>query len=114
MQKQKVTFVAFVLNQYKMENQNNSNQDCGCSDGCCIPQKKGSLWKKMGFFIIVIAAVTIITVKLVAKQNEQPLAKCCNTEANSSCCHQTVKQDTKCCDTPASSSSCSQPAPAKK
>jgi 6-phosphogluconate dehydrogenase (decarboxylating) len=29
----------FLLSQSKMENQNISKQDCGCSDGCCTPKK---------------------------------------------------------------------------
>jgi len=95
-----------------MDNQNNSKQDCGCSDGCCTPQKKGNLWKRMIFCVIILAAGTIITIKLVAKQGTTS-DKCCNTEA-STCCPQTIKQDTKCCETPASSSCCSQSAPAKK
>ena len=67
-----------------MENQNISKQDCGCSDGCCPPpKKKNSLWSKIIFLIIVLAAGTIITVKLV----NQP-AKCCPTTENSTCCPQ--------------------------
>jgi len=67
-----------------MENQSNVNQDCGCSDGCCTTQKKSSLWKRLVFCAIILAAGTIITVKLVAKSNETP-AKCCPTEA-AKCC----------------------------
>ena len=68
-----------------MDNQNHPNQDCGCSDGCCTPQKKGNLWSKLIFLVIVLAAATIITIKLVANQNTS-IAKCCDTPSSSSCC----------------------------
>ena len=68
-----------------MDNQNHSNQDCGCSDGCCTPQKKSSLLRKIIFLAIILAAGTIIAVKLVANQNAAP-AKCCETTASPSCC----------------------------
>ena len=70
-----------------MENQEKSNQNCGCdcSDGCCPPvKKKGNLWTKIIFFIIVLAAGAIITVKLVNKQDE----KCCDPTETSTCCPQ--------------------------
>jgi len=73
-----------------MENQEKSNQDCGCSDGCCPPQKKGNFWKKLSFIAIVLAIGLIITVKLVAKQNAQP-AKCCETTEVPACCAQPEK-----------------------
>jgi hypothetical protein len=101
-----------------MENQNNSNQDCGCSDGCCTPQKKSNLWKRLLFCIIILAAGTIITVKLVAK-NSETTAKCCPQTTNPSCCPQAVskKEQPACCTKPASSptpSCCAQPQPEKK
>jgi flagellar basal body-associated protein FliL len=68
---------------------NNSNQDCGCSDGCCTPQKKGNnLWKILVFIVIILAAGAIITVKLVNKQ-EVTTEKCCDNPENSNCCPQT-------------------------
>jgi hypothetical protein len=73
-----------------MENQVNSNQDCGCSDGCCTPQTKGNLWKRMLFIAIILAAGAIITVKLVGKQNTPP-ASCCDTSKNPACCSQPEK-----------------------
>jgi len=67
-----------------MENKNISKQDCGCSDGCCTPSKKKSnLWKIIIFAVIILAAGTIITVKLVNKP-----AKCCPTTENPTCCPQ--------------------------
>jgi len=74
-----------------MENQINSNQNCGCgcSDGCCTPEKKGSnLWKKLLFIFIILAAGTIITIKLVTKQDE----KCCNSTENATCCPQKTEE----------------------
>ncbi|MDR2586598.1 MAG: hypothetical protein LBC84_10360 [Prevotellaceae bacterium] len=68
-----------------MENQNNSNQDCGCSDGCCAPQKKGKLWSRIVFIVIIVAAATIVTIKLTGKQDTPP-ADCCETAENPSCC----------------------------
>jgi len=68
-----------------MEDQNISKQDCGCSDGCCAPKKKNSLWKRIVFIAIILAAGAIITIKVVGKQNAQP-AKCCDTTESSTCC----------------------------
>ena len=87
-----------------MENQENSKQDCGCSDGCCTPKKKSTLWTKILFIVIILAAGTIITVKLTGKTGTPANAKCCETSQtqSSSCCPETAKQDSvpaKCCDT---------------
>jgi len=68
-----------------MENQNVSNRDCGCSDGCCTPVKKGNLWTKIVFGIIVLAAAAIVTVKLVGNQKAAS-DDCCETTENPSCC----------------------------
>ena len=79
-----------------MENQFNSNQNCGCSDGsCCIPQKKNSPWKKWIFIAIILAAAAIITVKLINKDDEIPV-KCCDKTENTTekCCDKT---ETKSC-----------------
>jgi len=69
-----------------MENQSTINQDCGCSDGCCTPKKKSNPWKKWIFIAIILAAVSIVTIKLVAKQGTQS-EKCCPAET-STCCPQ--------------------------
>jgi len=101
-----------------MENQENSKQDCDCGEGCCTPKKKkGNLWKRLLFIIIILAAGTIVTVKLVGKQNTPP-AKCCETSQTqgSSCCPQTVKQDSvpaKCCETKETTPCCPQSGTAK-
>ena len=70
-----------------MKNQNNSNQDCGCSDGCCTPQKKNSPLKIWIFIAIVIATVAIVTVKLVNK-DDTTIEKCCDKSEDASCCPQ--------------------------
>ena len=72
-----------LKNNIKMENQN-----CGCGENCCTPQKKGNLWKKLLFIIIVLAAGTIITVKLVNKP-----AKCCAPSENATCCPQSKTKE---------------------
>jgi hypothetical protein len=76
-----------------MENQNSTKQNCGCSDGCCAPQKKGKLWKRALFIIILLAAGTIITVKLIAKQNT-PAESCCSTSETPACCAQPASGST--------------------
>jgi len=70
-----------------MENQEKLKQDCSCSEGCCTPQKKVNLWKRLLFIIIILAAASIITVKLVGK-NDTASAKCCNTTETAPCCSQ--------------------------
>lgn len=92
-----------------MDNQNHSNQDCGCSDGCCTPQKKGNLWKRLLFITIVLAAGLIITVKLVAKQNAPPAA-CCSPAETPACCSQPKQSapPASCC-TPAGTPACCTP-----
>ena len=68
-----------------MENQNISNQDCGCSDGCCTPLKKNSPLKKWIFIAIMLAAAAIVTVKVITKDNTVP-EQCCDKPE--SCCPQ--------------------------
>jgi len=70
-----------------MENQENSNQDCGCSDGCCTPQKKNNPWKKWIFIAIMLAVAAIVAVKLISKDSATS-EKCCDKLENTSCCPQ--------------------------
>jgi hypothetical protein len=65
-----------------MENQSNSNQDCGCSDGCCTPSKKGNLWKRIIFLVIILAAAGIVTAKLAGNQSAE---KCCENPTPTCC-----------------------------
>ena len=69
-----------------MENQSNSKQDCGCSDGCCTPQKKSSLLKRLLFIAIILAATAIVAAKLVGNRNT-PSENCCPAES-ATCCPQ--------------------------
>jgi len=75
-----------------MENQNNSNQNCSCGEGCCPPQKKGNFWKRLLFIIIILAAGAIIAIKLVCKHDTPP-EKCCNPAEKSACCPQSKTEE---------------------
>jgi len=83
-----------------MENQTDSKQDCGCSDGCCTPPKKSNPWNKWIFMAIILAAVAIVTIKLINKEDTPP-AKCCDHKDNPACCTQTdsssCTQEKPCC-----------------
>ena len=68
-----------------MENQNNSNQNCGCSEGCCPSQKKRNLWTKVTFGVIILAAAVIITIKLTGK-HDASTKDCCEPTESSNCC----------------------------
>jgi hypothetical protein len=99
----------------KMENQN-SNQNCDCGDGCCTPSTKSNLWKRLLFCVIILAAGAIITAKMVGK-NDETVAKCCPTEAAKCCPTEAAKcspqaASPSCC-APQAPSCCPQPAPAK-
>ncbi|MDR2970817.1 MAG: hypothetical protein LBU83_02640 [Bacteroidales bacterium] len=76
-----------------MENQNTSNQDCGCSDGCCTPLKKSSPWKTWIFILIILAAGVIIAVKLLHKQEAPPPEKCCDKTENPACCQKSETEE---------------------
>jgi len=69
----------------KMENQENVHRDCDCSDGCCIPQRKGKLWSRIVFVVIIVAAAAIVTVKLMDKQDAKS-DDCCESTESSTCC----------------------------
>ncbi|MBU0764766.1 MAG: hypothetical protein KJ607_08025 [Bacteroidetes bacterium] len=91
-----------------MENQSNSKQDCGCSDGCCTPSKKGKLWTKLVFVAIIVTAGAIITVKLVGKNEKPPAGTNCTVNViNADSADTTnIKSCAKACDTTKSSSCC--------
>ena len=99
-----------------MENQESSKQNCDCSDGCCTPKKKNNLWRNLLFLIIILAVGTIVTIKLVGK-NDAPPAKCCEkTETSANCSQSATPKDSTCCSEPKSaesSSYCPQPAAPK-
>jgi len=75
-----------------MENQTNSNQNCGCSDGCCTPQTNNCPWKKWIFIAIILAALAIVTVKLINKDDETPVP-CCDKTENTTCCPQSESEE---------------------
>lgn len=92
-----------------MENQTNSNQDCGCGgDGCCTPKKKGNIWTKLIFIAIIVAALVIITIKLTGKNENTPaMTNDTLTTKNAGCTDSTAKSScAKSCDTSKSSSCC--------
>jgi len=95
-----------------MENSRNSKQDCCNSDNsCCTPKKKNNLWKRICFIAIILAAGTIVTVKLIAKDGAQTV-DCCSATKSSTCCPQTAVKDstsTSCCATLETIPCCSQP-----
>jgi len=71
-----------------MENKNNTNQDCGCSDGCCTPSKN-SPWKKWLFIAVILAAGVIVTIKLAGNHCASS-KECC--DATESCCTESAKK----------------------
>ena len=68
-----------------MENQNAGKSDCGCGTDCCQP-KKGKVWPKIIFIVIILAVVAIITLKLVGKNESKPLSGCDSTSIHKSGC----------------------------
>jgi len=74
-----------------MEPTNKTNDNCGCGDGCCTP-KKSKPWTKILFFLIVAAAITIATYKIVAKETK-PEVKAAVVSADSNA------KKPSCCDT---------------
>ena len=68
-----------------MENNTETKQDCGCNGDCCQP-KKGKIWTKMIFFIIVTAAIAIVTFKLFINNiKAEPKAKTVSKEQPACC-----------------------------
>ena len=92
-----------------MENKNNTNQDCGCSDGCCTPSKN-SPWKKWLFVAVILAAGVIVAFKFAGNQVASA-DSCCAATENTACCTETTPEpgkDASCCseETPKETSSC--------
>ena len=92
-----------------MENQVNSQPDCGCGDGCCTPPKKRNKWQMLIFIIIVLGAIAIVALKFTGKSSANQKADCktecsqhggacCDTtsENNEAGCKDSSKQH-KCC-----------------
>ena len=81
----------------------NPKQDCGCTDGSCQPKKKNIL-SKLIFGVILLAALTIIGIKL-AGRSDNASGKQLNTAPGKASCCDTSK--TKTCDMTKGSSCCS-------
>lgn len=89
-----------------MENNKIEKNDCGCDSDCCQPSK-GKLWKKIFFVVIISAAVTIVTVKLVGKNNTElkvgtdtisaQQKGCCDTSSIKGCVKITNPSNNKSC-----------------
>ena len=87
-----------------MENQNN-NQDCGCEGNCCQPPKKKNSFNKIIFSLIILAALSIVTIKLIGKNNSKqqsnPQSKnvsCTDTTAKKECGKECTSSDgSPCC-----------------
>jgi len=84
-----------------MENNTKSTPDCGCEDGCCTPKKKPN-WVKYLSILILLAAISIVAVKIV-RDKKQP-ANQCTSASGKSCCGDSSK--TAKCDTTKGSSCC--------
>lgn len=103
----KESFRAFYTDRIKaevdIENHNNL-KECGCDSNCCSP-KKNTILMKLIFFVILVAALGIIFVKLFFYSSPAPAAnqqlfqnpnspawcdstgsKTCDTTKGSSCC----------------------------
>lgn len=76
----------------KMEIEKHTQQDCGCSSSgdCCTP-KKSKLWMKIVFIVIVVAAMAIVTVKLVNSNNCKSDAKGVTVATEKSGCGDSTK-----------------------
>ena len=92
-----------------MDNEKTVNQpegsvnesDCGCDDGCCQPKKSNRVRKTI-FAVIVLAALAIVTVKLVSRPVVTPGKEAACKPGSSRC--DTSKATT--CDTTKGSSCC--------
>lgn len=78
-------------------------QDCGCTDGSCRPKKKNIL-SKIIFVVILMAAMTIIGIKLVGRSDNASGKQTIAAPGKVSGCDTT---QTKTCDTTKGSSCCS-------
>lgn len=88
-----------------MEENTKPANDCGCSDGCCTPKKKPN-WVKYISILILLAALSVIAVKVVQDKNE-PAKQCCPAGGSKSCCADSSKtaatdtvKDKGCCSKP--------------
>lgn len=84
----------------KDEHFSEKKADCGCDDGCCQPKQKPK-WLKYISFLIILAALSIIVIKVVQDKNN-PMEN--NPQKSQACCPDSSK--TAACDTSQNSSCC--------
>ena len=60
-------------NQKSMKTTETNKNDCGCDGGCCPPKKK-SLWPKVIFTMVILAAAWIIVARLFFASPQAPAA----------------------------------------
>jgi hypothetical protein len=84
-----------------MENTTKPTQDCGCEGDCCPPKPKPR-WIKYLSFLILIAALSIVVIKIT--QDKKSPATQCKPTAGQSCCGDSSK--TMACDTTKGTSCC--------
>ena len=79
-----------------------NQDDCGCDGNCCTPETKRPNWMKWTGIVVLVAAISIVTVKVVSEQTATPVkkeaaavcdttgGKACDTAQGSSCCPKTT------------------------
>jgi hypothetical protein len=74
--------------------------DCDCEDGCCQPKKKPE-WIKYLFFLVILAALSIIVIKVVqdkknpSENSPQSGQPCCPDSSKTAACD--TSKGTSCC-----------------
>jgi len=61
------------------ENTDHEKNDCGCDGNCCPPKKK-SIWPKIIFTIVILAAIGIIAAKLLFTSPPAPASPAMNSQ----------------------------------
>jgi len=61
------------------ENTNLEKKDCGCDVDCCPPKKK-SIWPKIIFTIVILAAIGVIAAKLFIITPKAPTTPVTNSQ----------------------------------
>jgi|WetSurMetagenome_2_1015567.scaffolds.fasta_scaffold196115_2 hypothetical protein len=84
-----------------METNNETNKNCGCSDGNCCPPERKPKWRMVLAILLLLIAFGIIGFKVVSMSNKPAPAandstRCdttgkvaCDTTKGSSCCSKT-------------------------
>jgi hypothetical protein len=81
-----------------MESTEQTNPDCGCENGECCPPKRKPKWMKIVSVIVLLAALSIIFIKVFNDHPvDKPKQEC--VPGNSSCCDSASKSasDKPCC-----------------